>query len=105
MVLGLPSEWLLDVKNYDPVAEAGRLSIPLLFLQGERDFQVGMKDFNRWKSALAGRPNVTFRSYPDLNHLMMAGKEKSVPAEYLVLGNVSVTVIDDIAAWIDGLKK
>jgi uncharacterized protein len=105
VVLGLPSEWLLDVKNYDPVAEAGRLSIPVLFLQGERDFQVGMKDFNRWKSALAGHPNITFHSYPDLNHLMMTGKEKSLPAEYLVLGNVSVTVIDDIAGWIDGLKK
>jgi dipeptidyl aminopeptidase/acylaminoacyl peptidase len=103
VVLGLPSAWLLDVKNYDPAAQASRLSIPLLFLQGERDFQVGMKDFDRWKAALS--ENVTFRSYPDLNHLFISGKGKSVPSEYLVPSNVSSTVIGDIADWIAGSKN
>jgi fermentation-respiration switch protein FrsA (DUF1100 family) len=105
VVLGLPSAWLLDVKNYDPAAQAARLSVPLLFLQGERDFQVSMKDFDRWKSALAGRPNATFHSYPDLNHLFISGTGKSLPAEYLVPSNVSSAVIGDIADWIAGSKN
>jgi hypothetical protein len=33
----------------------------MLFLQGERDFQVTMRDFDLWKSALVGRSNATFR--------------------------------------------
>ncbi|MBV8845140.1 MAG: alpha/beta fold hydrolase, partial [Bryobacterales bacterium] len=100
VVLGLPSAWLLDVKSYDPVAEAARLSIPLLFLQGGRDFQVGMKDFEQWKSRLGAQPNATFHSYPDLNHLFISGKARSVPAEYLIPGNVSADVIAAIADWI-----
>jgi len=105
VVLGLPSAWLLDVKSYDPAAAAARLSMPLFFLQGERDFQVSMKDFERWKSALANRANATFHSYPDLNHLFISGKGKSVPAEYVTPGNVSADVISDIASWIAASKN
>jgi hypothetical protein len=100
VVLGLPSAWLLDVKTYDPVAEAARLTARLLFLQGERDFQVSMKNFDGWKSGLTGRSNASFRSYPDLNHLFMSGEGKSLPAEYASPGNVSATVIAAIAEWI-----
>ncbi len=105
VVMGLPSAWLLDVRGYDPAAQASRLSIPLLFLQGERDFQVSMKDFDRWRSALANRSNASFRSYPDLNHLFMHGEGTSVPTEYLTPGNVSSAVIDDIAKWIAASKN
>jgi uncharacterized protein len=104
-VLGLPSSWLLDVMDYDPTVQTSRLSIPLLFLQGERDFQVGQKDFNRWKSALGDRANATFHAYPDLNHLFMSGKGRSLPAEYVNPSNVSSAVIDDIAAWIAAEKN
>lgn len=105
VVLGLPSAWLLDVKQYDPVAQASRLSIPLLFLQGERDFQVGKKDFDRWQSGMAGRPNATFHSYADLNHLFMSGKGRSLPAEYVNPAHVAPGVIGDIADWIGGSKN
>ena len=81
------------------------ISIPLLFLQGERDFQVAMKNFERWKSALGGSSKVSFRSYPDLNHLFMAGTGKSVPAEYATPANVAPAVIADIAEWIDSSRK
>ena len=59
-----------------------------------------MKDFERWKSVLADRPNATFHSYPDLNHLFISGKGKSVPAEYVAPANVSAELIGDIANWI-----
>jgi hypothetical protein len=100
VLMGLPLAYLLDLKGYDPFAAAKRLAIPMLFLQGERDFQVTMKDFDLWKSALGGRSNATFLTYPALNHLFMAGEGKSTPAEYRVAGNVSAEAVSGIANWL-----
>jgi dienelactone hydrolase len=100
VLMGLPLAYLLDLKGYDPLAAAKRLSIPMLFLQGGRDFQVTMKDFDLWKSALGGRSNVTFRTYPALNHLFLAGEGKSSPAEYRVPGNFSAEAVSGIANWL-----
>jgi fermentation-respiration switch protein FrsA (DUF1100 family) len=86
--------------EYDPVAVAKTLSVPMLILQGERDYQVTMTDFNRWKSALSSRKNVEFRSYAQLNHLFVAGDGKSSPAAYEKPAHVTEQVISDIAAWI-----
>ena len=59
-----------------------------------------MDNFAAWKKALAGRPGVTFKTYPKLNHLFMAGEGKSLPAEYETPGHVAEAVIADIAEWI-----
>ena len=75
--------------------------VPLLVLQGERDYQVTLDDFAGWKKALAGR-KATLKSYPELNHLFMDGKGKATPAEYGKAGHVAKAVIDDVAAWITG---
>jgi dienelactone hydrolase len=100
VLLGLPTAWWLNVKGYDPAAEANRLGSPMLIMQGERDFQVTMKDFALWKSALAGRSNVEFHSYASLNDLFIKGEGKSSPAEYHNPGNVASEVLDDLAAWL-----
>ncbi|MGB9605545.1 MAG: alpha/beta fold hydrolase [Bryobacteraceae bacterium] len=99
-VMGMPAAYIRDLKGYDPAAEMRKLRVPALFLQGERDYQVRMTDFERWKQALKGRPNVTFKSYPRLNHLFAAGEGKSTPAEYQKPGHVDQQVVEDIAAWI-----
>jgi len=99
-VMGMPAPYLLDLKGYDPVVSAKKLTIPMLFLQGERDFQVTTKDFALWKTGLAARKDVTFKSYPALNHLFVAGEGKSTEAEYRKPGHVAPEVIDDIAKWI-----
>jgi dienelactone hydrolase len=100
VVMGLPAAYLLDLKKYDAPAQARQISAPLLVLQGGRDFQVTMTDYGLWRSALAGSANVTFHSYPALNHLFISGDAKGTPAEYRVPGNVAPEVISDIAAWI-----
>ena len=64
VVMGLPSGYLLDLKSYDPTAAAKQLTIPMLFLQGDRDFQVTTKDFAIWKNALAGRPTRPSMNIP-----------------------------------------
>jgi dienelactone hydrolase len=100
IVMGLPSAYLLDLKNYDPAAQLKRMTLPVLVLQGERDFQVTMKDFGIWKSSLSSRTHTRFHSYPALNHLFMAGTGNSSPSEYRNAGNVDAAVIADIAAFV-----
>ncbi len=78
--------------------------MPLFIVQGERDYQVTMQDFGIWKDALAGHANVQLKSYADLNHLFISGEGKSTPAEYQTPGNVSATIIQDVAAWIQQQK-
>jgi alpha-beta hydrolase superfamily lysophospholipase len=94
-----PSYWL-DLKAYDVSAAAKKLTIPMLILQGERDYQVTMKDFALWKSAVGSRKNVTLRSYPALNHLFIAGEGKILPEEYSKPGHLAPEVIDDIAKFL-----
>lgn len=98
--LGIPASYWLDLRDYDPAKAAGSIARPMLLLQGERDYQVTVEDFQGWKKHLAGRPNVTFRLYPDLNHLFMAGKGKATPREYEQPGHVAEKVVRDIARWI-----
>jgi uncharacterized protein len=104
-LLGFPVVYFFDLKDYNPVAEAARLQIPLLFLQGERDFQVTMEDFGLWKTGLAGSPQASFHSYPALNHLFIPGEGPASPAEYRKAGNVAPAAIDDIAQWLSERKQ
>jgi dienelactone hydrolase len=97
---GAPASYWLDLRGYDAPALASRLPHPFLILQGERDYQVTMVDFARWRGALESRANVALRSYPALNHLFMTGSGPSLPAEYLIAGHVDVQAVDDIARWI-----
>ncbi len=97
----LPSSYWLDLRNYNPIAAAEALKIPMLILQGERDFQTPpTMNFNQWKTALDGHSNVTLKLYPDLNHLFMSGAGPSLPQEYEKPGHVDEHVVTDIAAWI-----
>jgi len=100
VILGAAKAYWADLLAYDPVAAAKALTMPMLILQGERDYQVTMEDFVAWRAGLAARGGVTFKSYSSLNHLFIAGTGKSNPSEYDSPGNVSSEVIRDVAAWI-----
>src|SRR5690606_5592892 len=52
MVLGAPASYFRDVSARDAVAEALRIDVPILVLQGERDYQVTMTDFGIWREKL-----------------------------------------------------
>lgn len=95
-----PASYWADLEKYDPVAAAAKLAVPILVLQGERDYQVTMKDFGMWQGALAARKEVVMKSYPKLNHLFLEGEGKSVPAEYAKPGHIPGFVLDDIAAFV-----
>lgn len=98
--LGIPAAYWLDLRNYSPAQQAKELSMPMLILQGERDYQVTMEDFEIWQETLASRTDVVLKSFPGLNHLFIEGQGKSTPEEYFKPGNVSKMVVEDIVKWL-----
>ena len=80
------------------------LDKPVLILQGDKDFQVSVeKDFDGYKKLLGDTPNVTFKLYPNLNHLFMPsvyGEIRKAKKEYKVAQQVDHQVINDISEWI-----
>ena len=101
--LGLSGAYWSDLKARDARAAAAGLSgRPVLVLQGGRDYQTTAADFDGWKRAFDGHPDVVHRLYPGLNHLFMEGNGPMSPAEYTAPGHVAPGVIDDLAGWIAG---
>jgi hypothetical protein len=100
-----PESYWKDLDAYRPAATAATLTIPMLILQGERDYQVTLADLQGWRDALAGHAGVTIKSYPALNHLFLPGEGKSTPAEYGRAGHIPDFVLDDIADWIKKIDK
>lgn len=102
VVDGVPGAYWLDLRENDDVAIAGKLTVPMLVLQGERDYQVTMTDFAAWAKALSKRPNVTLKRYPALNHHFMPGAGQPTPGEYERPNHVAAEVVDDVAKWVLG---
>lgn len=98
--LNLDSQYWQSLVKYNQVQVAKKVKQPILVLQGERDYQVTMTDFDLWKQALSGKSKNQFISYPKLNHLFMKGEGKATPDEYEKQGNVEFQVISDISNWI-----
>lgn len=94
-----PESYWRDFEAYRPLDVAASLKMPVLVLQGERDYQVTMDNFAAWRRALEDR-TATFKVYPALNHLFLPGDGKSTPAEYNQAGHIPDAVIDDIATWL-----
>ncbi|HEY6162078.1 MAG TPA: alpha/beta fold hydrolase, partial [Bacteroidia bacterium] len=99
--LNCPARYWMDLRNYHQVEVAEKLKLPMLIMQGERDYQVTMEDYKIWQEHLYKRKNVTLHSYPKLNHLFQEGDApKSTPKEYERQVNVPEYVIKDISDFI-----
>ena len=101
LLLGVPAEYWLDLRGYNPPKVAKELHHPILILQAQRDYQVTMECFEGWRKELEARQNVQMKVYPKLNHLFIEGQGPSTPSEYANGGNVAEEVVVDIAAWIE----
>lgn len=100
LLLNVPRSYWAFANAYEPVMAASGLSLPILILQGERDYQVTMFDFGLWRMGLLKNKNAFFKSYSKLNHLLQEGKGKSTPFEYNEASAVPSYVTDDIATFI-----
>lgn len=90
--------------EHQAVSYLSKLQKPVLILQGDKDFQVSVeRDFNAYRALLCDKPNVTFKLYPNLNHVFMPsvyGKILKAKKEYQVAQRIDQQVIHDVADWI-----
>jgi dienelactone hydrolase len=100
-LIGGPASYFYDLDKINQVETAKNLSIPVLILQGERDYQVTMTDFNTWQKELSNNKNVSLKSYTSLNHLFIKGEGKATPEEYNNPGTVDKEPVMDIITWIE----
>lgn len=100
IILGLPAAYWVDLNAYNQVAAAKASLKKIMVIQGGNDFQVSETDFNLWKAALMGKPNVTLKLYPEVNHLLSPQLEKGNVTQYQKMVNVSEQVVKDIVAFI-----
>ncbi|MBV8359099.1 MAG: alpha/beta fold hydrolase [Deltaproteobacteria bacterium] len=99
-LLGVPVGYIRDLNRRDEIGVARHLGVPILILHGSRDYQVVHEDIAAWRSGLKGTPDVTFREFPGLNHLFMAGSGPPGPAEYANASHVAEPVVLTIADFI-----
>lgn len=101
-ILGVPATYWREVLALDVPAAVKKSALPVLVLQGDKDYQVRKDlDFERLRTSVGdtgGR--VTFRSFADLNHLFIKIDGQSSGAEYGIPGKVDPAVINAIADWV-----
>lgn len=107
IISNAPADYWASLNAIDGVAIVKELTIPMLILQGEEDFQVSATiDYKLWQDTLAGRSNVTFHLYPGLSHMFTkVGSADTIDVSlYDAPANVDPQVIADIAAWVESVK-
>ncbi|MDW7661792.1 MAG: alpha/beta fold hydrolase [Bacillota bacterium] len=101
LTLGIPAKYWMDLRDYNPVDVAKNLDIPMIIMQGGRDYQVPPSELDLWKDGLGD--TADYRIYDSLNHLFIPGEGKPSPEEYSVPGKVDNQVIEDLAEWIKNM--
>lgn len=99
-VMGQPAGYWRSIEAVDAVSEAQQVRLPMLLLQGARDIQVVDADWQNWRDAFADDAEATFKLYPKLNHLGIAGEGEGSLAEYQQPGHVDAHLLTDVAAWV-----
>jgi dienelactone hydrolase len=103
-LLGAPAAYWKEWSAVDPVTLARGLDLPLLVLQGGRDYQSTPEDLELWRQGMAGEEGFHARLYPNLNHLFAPGEGTATPAEYTTeVKHVAVEVVHDLASWMKGI--
>ncbi|MCL2193706.1 MAG: alpha/beta fold hydrolase [Treponema sp.] len=103
--LGMTAYYFKDLEARSFATYIQEVSVPILVMQGGRDFQVRAdKDFAMIRELLEGRDNVTFKLYDDLNHIFMHTTATNFieHAEEMTQmpGRVDVQVLQDIVDWV-----
>ena len=89
-----------DAFHYNALKAAGKITTPILILQGGRDYQVTPDNFELWKQTYGNKKNFEFIFYDNLNHIFHEGEGKSYPEEYNNAGVIPAKVMSDITTWI-----
>lgn len=97
------SPWFRDILQYDPAPALGKLTCPVLALNGEKDVQVPPEQnlpVIRKTLAASGNKDFEVDELPGLNHLFQTAKTGGV-AEYAEIEEtMSPLAMDKVANWI-----
>lgn len=95
IVIGASARYWRDLLARRPLDALRSLTVPVLVLQGGKDYQVTRADYERVQAALAGTPPERARLVwlPELNHLFMRAEGPSTGTEYGRAGQVDPEVI------------
>jgi uncharacterized protein len=95
-----PASYYYDLEARDEVAIARSLDLPILILDGSRDYLAVGDDIRDWQNGLKGDAKVQVETLPSLDHLFIAGAGKPTPAELYAPAHVDASVIEKIASFI-----
>ncbi|MBI1306258.1 MAG: prolyl oligopeptidase family serine peptidase [Bacteroidetes bacterium] len=100
-----PVDFFRNLENYNPAATLDSAHVPALILQGERDYQVPVSEFEGFQEYFSTHDSagITMKSFPGLNHLFIYGEGPSTPMEYMRANHVSPDVTNTISDWIRGI--
>lgn len=100
-LFGANGYYWMSLNEIDTPGIVSNLTLPMLFMQGEADFQVYPEvDFKMWKELLKDKDNATFLLYEGLNHLCMPTTGVRDITDYSSKSKVEEKVILAIAKWI-----
>jgi uncharacterized protein len=103
---GTSPAYYLSILHYNEIATARSIGQPLLFLQGDRDYQVTVaNDLDVWLHGLRGRSGVMVVQFPKADHLFLDGSGPPTPVEYGQPGHVDPGLTPAIASWVKGVAS
>jgi len=102
--LGVWTYYFTDMQAHS-FADYANIAVPIMVLQGGRDFQVlADVDFVMLQELFDWRDDVTFKLYENLNHSFMQSTAENFVQHAMEImqmsGNVYAAVLQDITYWI-----
>lgn len=98
IVLGYYLLYWVTQNSYDPLSLATEIEVPVLVIQGGRDYQVTVEEYELWQQ-VKNNDLWTYKYYDTLSHIYNEGGEPPSPVDYHTV-DLDTTVTDDIANWI-----
>lgn len=104
-IFGQPATYFLEMDQHDPAEILKALQLPTLIVQGGEDFQVIAENgIEAWMEALGKQENITYQTYPSLNHGLVTytGDQalQYTVREYNTPAQVDETLLGDIIHFI-----
>ena len=100
VLLGASEVYWKSLNQYDVLSLAKKITAPVLIINGDRDYQVTVDEFNLWRKSLEAYDNFAFKLYPGVNHLLFKGEGKPSNEEYNTRHEVDREIIEDITDFI-----
>jgi len=107
-VAQITSPWFINFMRYNPTDDLAKLKTPMLFMVGEKDFQVPAEPNVAALKAIiekGKKKNITIRVIPGANHLFQQCKECTVTEYGTLEETFSAEALAVMGKWITSQTK